>query len=494
VIIVSMNADRLLANIKRFVGNQLFNPLQYRKEPNMRPLTKYAIIVVTAWLAGFAMRTEGSERPNMIFIMADDLGYADLGCYGQNEIQTPCIDRLAAEGVRFTQCYAGSTVCAPSRSVLMTGRHTGHTTVRGNFGKGGVQGLGGGQGRVPLRAEDVTVAEIFKQAGYATGMTGKWGLGEPNTTGLPNDQGFDEWFGYLNQRRAHTYYPDYLWLNRERFPLPGNTNGSREQYTHDLMTDFALDFIKTNAEAPFFLYVPYTIPHSALEVPELGIYAGNDEWSDKEQAFAAMVTRMDTDIGRMTTLLDELEISDNTLIFFCSDNGAALRFDGRFDSSGPLRGRKRDMYEGGIRVPMIVSWPAQIEAGRTSDAVWWFADLLPTACDLTGVPLPSEDEIDGVSILPLLLDETDDVERPAPLYWEFYESGFSQAIRLGQWKAVRKKPGQPLELYDLASDSGEANDIAKQHPDVVAEMETLLLESRIPSKEWPSPIDVESGI
>jgi arylsulfatase A-like enzyme len=256
--------------------------------------------------AGAQLADALGDRPNIIFIMADDLGYGDLGCYGQKVICTPRIDKLAEQGTQFTQVYAGSPVCAPSRSVLMTGQHTGHTTVRGNFGRGGVQGLGGGSGRVPLKAEDVTVAEILKQAGYVTGITGKWGLGEPSTDGTPNKQGFDEWFGYLNQRRAHTYYPDFIWHNEENYPLPSNQGGKQEQYTHDLFTDFALKFIDEHADPagdkPFFLYLAYTIPHSKYEIPSTDPYSDRD-WEQDEKVHAAMVTRMDHDVGRIMALV-----------------------------------------------------------------------------------------------------------------------------------------------------------------------------------------------
>ena len=242
------------------------------------------------------------------------MGYGDAGCFGGKHIQTPNIDRLAVEGMRFTQCYAGSTVCAPSRSVLMTGLHTGHTRVRGNFGKGGVKGLGGGKGRVPLRTEDITVAEVLKGAGYSTGITGKWGLGEPVTEGTPNRQGFDEWFGYLNQRRAHSFYPTFIWLNEGRFDLPGNANGKQQQYTHDLFTGFALSFIRKNQRKPFFLYLPYTVPHARFEIPDLGSYE-NKKWPEQAKVYAAMITRMDDHIGKIMALLKELEIDKKTIVF-----------------------------------------------------------------------------------------------------------------------------------------------------------------------------------
>ncbi|MBT5815586.1 MAG: sulfatase-like hydrolase/transferase, partial [Opitutales bacterium] len=316
---------------------------------NNSPLSFTFVVITTIVLFHFLFgcaKAPDSAKPNIIFIMADDMGYGDLGSYGQTVIQTPYLDKMAKEGLRFTNCYAGSTVCAPSRSVLMTGLHTGHTTVRGNFGKYGVVGLAGGNGRVPLNETDITVAEVLKDAGYTTGITGKWGLGEPNTSGHPNDQGFDEWFGYLNQRRAHSYYPDYIWKDQTKFDLPENRNDQKETYTHDLFTEFALDFIKRHERDPFFLYLPYTVPHSRYEIPDTAPYS-KQPWSDDEKVHAAMITRLDRDIGAILKLLKDLKIDENTIVFFCSDNGAAERWEGRFDSSGVLQGRKRDMYEGG---------------------------------------------------------------------------------------------------------------------------------------------------
>lgn len=394
-------------------------------------------------------------KPNIIFVMADDMGYADAGCFGQKLIKTPNVDRLAAEGLRFTQCYAGSTVCAPSRSVLMTGQHTGHTRVRGNFGRGGVVGLGGGPGRVPLRDDDVTVAEVLKQAGYATGITGKWGLGEPTTTGPPNRQGFDAWFGFLNQRRAHNHYTDFLWLNQHRFPLTGNTGGRQQLYSHDLFTGFALNFVREHYDQPFFLYVPYTVPHAQFQVPDLGAYADRD-WPPRAKAYAAMITRLDADVGRILDLLKELKIENRTAVFFCSDNGAADRYDGLFNSSGLLRGRKRDLYEGGLRTPMIVRWPGQVPAAAASDLVWSFVDFLPTAADMAGVEPP--ENIDGVSVLPTLVGRSQDLSDRV-LYWEFFESGFQQAARWKNWKGIRLRSDAPVLLYDVAKDSGETRDV-----------------------------------
>ena len=424
------------------------------------------------------------KQPNIIFIMADDLGYGDLGCYGQEHIQTPNIDQLAEEGTRFTDCYTGSTVCAPSRSVLMTGQHTGHTRVRGNMGKVGgtlVEDNGSPQRRVPLKAEDVTVAEVLRQAGYATGMTGKWGLGEPETTGVPNRQGFDEWFGYLNQRRAHTYYPPYLWHNEYKVVLKGNQNGQRKEYSHDMFTNFALDFIRRHKNGPFFLYLPYTIPHAKYEIPSTDPYT-DKPWPDDAKVHAAMVTRMDGDIGRLMALLKELAIDKRTLVFFCSDNGAARRWDGLFDSSGPLRGHKSDLYEGGIRTPMIIRWPGRVPAGKTSNAPWYFADVMPTLADAARAEPPVN--IDGISILPLLLGTPQKTDERF-LYWEFPAGKFQQAVRWRYFKAVRLAPGKPLELYDLSKDIAETKDIATERPDVIARIEKFLKTARTDSPNWP---------
>jgi arylsulfatase A-like enzyme len=425
-----------------------------------------------------------AKKPNIIFIMADDLGYGDLGCYGQKRILTPNIDKLADEGMRFTDCYTGSTVCAPSRSVLMTGQHTGHTRIRNNMAKAGgtlVTDNGSPERRVPLEAEDVTVAEVLKQAGYATGITGKWGLAEPNTNGVPTRQGFDEWFGYLNQRRAHTYYPPYLWRNEKKMVIEANADGRRGQYSHDMFTKFALDFVRRHKDGPFFLYLPYTVPHARYEIPSTEPYT-NKSWPDDAKVYAAMVTRMDADVGRIMKLLKEMDIDKKTLVFFCSDNGAAKRWEGIFDSSGPLRGQKTNLYEGGIRTPMIVRWPGNVPAGKTSSAPWYFADIMPTLAAIAGVTRPAN--IDGINVLPLLLGKkqiTDD----RFLYWEFPVGKFQQAVRWRNYKAIRPAPGKPLELYDLSRDIGEKNDIAEENPEVVARIEKYLKTARTESPNWP---------
>ena len=446
----------------------------------MKRLTLYCLLCTFVTHAYAA----DSRKPNIIFVMADDLGYADLGSYGQTYIKTPHLDKMAREGMRFTDCYSGAPVCAPARSVLMTGQHTGHTTVRGNFGKGGVKGLVGGNGRVPLKAEDVTIAEVLKEAGYVTGMSGKWGLGEPGTTGLPGKQGWDDFHGYLNQRRAHSYYPTYIWHNEEKVMLDGNKDGKKKQYTHDMAAAFALDFIKRHRAEPFFLYLPYLIPHEKYEIPDLGPYE-NENWEPDEKVHAAMITRLDEDIGDMFALLKELDLDENTIVFFTSDNGAAKRWEGRFDSSGPLTGHKRDLTEGGIRVPMIARWPNKIKAGTTSGAPWWFPDVLPTCADIADTTPPKN--VDGRSILPTLRGNPQDLSKRS-MYWEFYEGGFKQAARMGKWKAIRYDK-KAIELYNLSADIAEKRNLAKAHPERVKEFSDYLDSARTPSPAWPSPVD-----
>jgi len=419
------------------------------------------------------------RKPNIIFILADDLGYGDLGCYGQKVIKTPHIDRLAAEGTQFTDCYAGSTVCAPSRCCLMTGLHTGHAYVRGNQ-------------RVPLPPEEVTVAEILKEAGYKTGIIGKWGLGEPGTTGIPNRQGFDYWFGYLNQGRAHNYYPEYLWKNEEKYFLEGNQAGEKEQYSHDLFTREALDFVTRHKDRPFFLYLAYTIPHAnnelgretgdGMEVPSYEPYA-DEKWPTPQKGHAAMITRLDHDVGKLMALLKKLGIDDDTIVFFSSDNGPHREGGAKpefFDSNGPLRGIKRDLYEGGIRVPKIVRWPGKIKAGGVSDQVWTFWDFLPTAAEIAGTKAPSN--IDGISMLPALIGK--EQRSHEFLYWEFHERGFTQAVRMGDWKAVQFVKQQRFELYNLKTDLGEKQNVADKHPDLVEKIEAYLKTARTKSDYW----------
>ncbi len=439
-------------------------------------------LLMAGWILVLVTSTRAAERPNFVLIMADDLAVHDLGCYGQKLIRTPQIDRLASEGTRFTQVYAGASVCAPSRSVLMTGLHTGHTRVRGNHSRtGGIIGETGEQGRVPLRDEDLTIAEVLKQSGYATGIAGKWGLGEPGSTGIPNRQGFDNWLGYLNQDKAANYFPDALWKNQEQLKLPGNADGKQQQYSHDLFTEFALNFIQQHKSDPFFLYVAYTIPHVDHQVPDLGPYAAQT-WPGKAREYAAMITRMDADVGRIATLVDKLGLADNTLILFCSDNGGPAPFQDVFQSNGQLRGHKGQLYEGGLRIPTLARWPGHIPSGRVSSTPWYLADIFPTLVELSGSPIPAK--LDGVSVLPTLQGK----ELPISdrfLYWEQTSNKFQQAVRWKTWKAIRTGLRGPVELYDLAQDPTESKNIAKSQPQVVLAVEDFLKSARTDSAEWP---------
>ncbi len=472
-----------------------------REQTRREFLTMMGLGAVSSLVAGCQSEGRGREaakadKPNIIFILADDLGYGDLGCYGQKVIQTPNVDELAAEGMRFTDHYAGSTVCAPSRCCLMTGLHTGHALVRGNA-------------NVPLRPSDVTVAELLKQAGYATGIIGKWGLGEEGSTGIPNRQGFDYWFGYLNQRHAHNYYPTYLWRNEEKVRLenevqdvnpPGGVATKRVQYSHDLFTQEALAFVERNKDRPFFLYLAYTIPHAnneakdkGMEVPSLEPYADKD-WPEPQKGHAAMITRMDRDIGRLMARLKELGLDAKTLVMFSSDNGPHKEGGGDpafFNSSGPLRGYKRAVYEGGIRVPLIARWPGHVAAGAVSGHVLAFWDFVPTCCELTGAQAP--EGIDGISIVPALLGQARRQGRHEFLYWEFHEQGKKQAVRMGGWKGVRldvaKNPDGPIELYNLKDDMGETKNVADRHPEVVAKIEECMKAAHTPSEHWPLPAE-----
>lgn len=461
----------------------------------LRHSMQLIVCTIATLLFGFASGVSAAEgdakegqkqaRPNIIFILADDLGYGDLGCYGQERIKTPNIDRLASEGMRFTQCYAGSTVCAPSRCTLMTGLHTGHCSIRGNA-------------RVPVT--ETTVAEILKGAGYTTGLVGKWGLGELGSSGQPRNKGFDYFFGYLNQGHAHNYYPDYLIKNEETFPLPENVQGGkgyaakRVHYTPDLFTKEALAFVDQNKDHPFFLYLSYTQPHAnnergwalgdGMEVPSHGEYA-NENWPEPQKGHAAMITHLDRDIGTLLDRLAQLRLADNTVVFFSSDNGPHKEGGADpafFTSWGKLKGYKRDLTEGGIRVPMIVAWPGHIKAGSVSDHICAFWDFLPTAAQLAGVTPPQG--IDGISMVPTLLGEGKQPEHPF-MYWEFHERGSQFAVRMGDWKAIRYRIGQPLALYNLKTDLHEDHDVAAEHPEVVTKIEEYLKTARTDSTDFP---------
>jgi arylsulfatase A len=437
----------------------------------------------TAAVSWLPKLSKAQSKPNIVFIMADDLGYSHLGCYGQEKIKTPHIDKLASEGMRFTQCYAGAPVCAPSRSVLMTGKHCGHTSVRGN------------SGGLELLPEDVTVAEVLKKSGYKTGVFGKWGLGDIDTTGMPTKQGFDEFFGYLHQVHAHYYYPHFLYKNEEKYPLPGNKNGQQTQYTHDEIVKQALNFIDDSKDKPFFLYVPFTIPHTELLVPEdsFNEYDGkfpepkpvvSQHYGDQPKprtAFAAMVSRMDKDVGRIMTRLKQNGIDENTIVFFTSDNGgqngggADIEF---FKGNHPLRGSKGMLYEGGIRVPMIARWPGYIKPGSSSDAVWAFDDVFPTFADIANTSTPND--IDGVSMLPVLKGETPKLQR----VFHYWEHGRGRAVRLGDWKGIDPGQNKPFELYDLKNDISETTNIAEQHPKIVKQIKDIILKEHKPPRKY----------
>ncbi|MDH5467710.1 MAG: arylsulfatase [Candidatus Aminicenantes bacterium] len=462
-------------------------------------------------------RGTASLKPNVIFILADDLGYGELGCFGQEKIRTPNIDRIAAEGMKFTQHYSGSPVCAPSRCVLLTGKHTGHAYIRDNSEmneRGEVWRNPLVEGQLPLPEDTFTIGRMFQSAGYTTGAIGKWGLGGPGTSGEPNNQGFDHWYGYLCQRRAHNYYPIHLWRNRERHILAWNKyfyphqtlpedrdpydkssyeEYSGKQYSLDLMTEEALGFIRENRNKPFFLYLPFTVPHAAIQVPEDSLheyegafpetpYTGDKGYlphPSPRAGYAAMVTRMDREIGRIMSLLKELGIDDSTLIIFSSDNGPT--FNGGTDSeffrsAGPLRGLKTMLYEGGIRVPTLARWPGRIKPDSVSGHVSAFWDWLPTFAELLGVR-PGGDT-DGISLLPTLLGNPEEQKNHDHLYWEY--SG-KQAVRRGEWKAYRKSVDSPLELYNLKDDIAEKYDLAGQRPDVVKEMADIMMAARVES-------------
>jgi len=449
---------------------------------------------VIASLAPCMARAE--RKPNIIFILADDLGYGDLGSYGQTKIKTPHLDRMAAEGMRFTQHYAGTAVCAPSRCALLTGRHMGHAAVRDNQERG--KGI---EGQQPMPPETRTIAQDLQKAGYRTGIVGKWGLGMPEDRSGPGDFGFDHSYGYLCQRHAHSFFPAYLWRDAQKEVLPGNTGerlATGQTYAHDLLAADALSFVRANRERPFFLYLAFTIPHFALQVPEdsLAEYRGRFEevpyvgnyapQPTPRAAYAAMITRMDRDIGRLFALLKELSLDENTVVFFSSDNGPTLLLRERlaefFQSAAGLRGLKQDLYEGGIRVPLLARWPGRIAAGTTSNHVSAFWDLAPTLAELAGAAPPAE--TDGISFAPALLGAPGQRAHDA-LYWEYHSQGGSQAVRFGDWKAIRrevkKSPEPAVELYDLAKDPGEANDLAAEHPGLVARSRALMSQSRTPS-------------
>lgn len=446
-----------------------------------------------------------ADQPNIIFILVDDLGYGDIGCFGQKKIQTPNIDHLAGEGIRFTQAYAGSAVCAPCRSTLMQGLHSGHARVRGNTYK---------NYREALRKGDYTVAMMLQEAGYKTGLFGKWGLGLHNQYGIPNIMGFDEFFGYLNQRHAHCHYPEFLYHNEDRVYFPENgthhlqenykadqtydENGichpvgiedpSKAKYAFDLYCEKSLEFVKSNKDHPFFLYLAYTPPHGSYIAPDLGVYTDKD-WSLSHKVYASMISRVDTEIGKLMQLLNELDLDEKTLVLFASDNGntngnakeGEIPTRQFFENESPRAGRKGDILDGAFHVPALARWTKRISPGQESDHIWTTYDFLPTVADLLGVTPP--DHMDGISILPTLMGESGKQKKHDFLYWEYKEE---QAVRMANWYAYKNKQGE-LEIYDLVKNPEQDKDLSTEYPNIAKKIGDIMKREHKPSDVWPSP-------
>lgn len=463
-------------------------------------LVLFLLLALSRPLAPRAVDSRGARPPNIVLVVADDLGYAELGSYGQKRIRTPHLDRLAAEGLRFTNFYAGSPVCAPSRYVLMSGLHGGHAYLRDNRE---VQP----EGQWPMPDSTVTLAELLRERGYATGAFGKWGLGFVGSEGDPNRQGFDLFYGYNCQRQAHNFYPTHLWRNDRKELLEGNHRGvTGRQYSHDLIEAEALRFVREQRDRPFFLFVPFTIPHLALQVPEDSLAEYRGQWEDPpyegkngylphphpRAAYAAMVTRMDRSVGRLMETLRQAGLDRQTIVLFTSDNGPTYdRLGGSdsdfFQSAGIFRGYKGSVYEGGIRVPLIARWPGRIKAGRTSSLPAAFYDLLPTLVEIAGGQIPQP--VDGISLVPTLIGRGTQ-PRHKFLFWDFNGYGGQQAVRYGDWKGVRRdisKGNRALELYNLRRDPGERDDVARANPKIVQEIERILLANHEPSTLFPLP-------
>jgi arylsulfatase A-like enzyme len=449
-------------------------------------MKQLCVLVAVMFVVLSMANLDAAERPpNIVLIMADDLGLGDIGCFGGKEIPTPNIDRLAKEGLRFTNAYSASAVCAPTRCGLMTGLHMGHATRRANGSK---------NGEISLKAEEVTIAELLKQAGYATGGFGKWGLGNVGTTGVPEKQGFDVFYGYYNQTHAHNYFPAFLIRNSVDVPMAGGNGvpgkpGKGDAYSPDMIVDQTLKFIESNKDRPFFCYAAWTLPHGQFVSPDASAFA-NRPWSQPVKNHAAMIARLDADVGRVVNQLKELELSEKTLIIFTSDNGAEGPGRTVWNGNMGLRGFKRHLYEGGIRAPLIARWPGKVSAGGESGLLCGHIDFLATACELAKVPAPAD--TDGISILPTLIGRAQSAKHDW-LYWEIYEGPhpFQQAVRMDHWKGYRTALQGPLELYDLHSNPTEQSNVAAHHPDLVARIERIMAAQHVPNPNW-EPVDKPS--
>ncbi|MCA9131045.1 MAG: arylsulfatase [Planctomycetales bacterium] len=445
-------------------------------------VTATTVLLAVGWAQSLATADSNERtRPNLIFILSDDVAQGDLGCYGQKLIQTPRLDQLAAEGTRYLQAYCGTSVCAPSRSSFFTGLHTGHCPVRGNYEVPP-------EGQLPLPSETVTIAEVAKSAGYATATFGKWGMGFFDTTGSPFNQGVDHFFGYNCQRHAHSYFPTYLYDDAKPFLLPGNDGQTvGKTYAQELIQQDMLNWVRGHAQEPFLLFYAITLPHGRHEIDDLGVYA-EKPWTLAQKSYAAQVTRLDSDVGELVDTLRELNIDKNTLIIFSGDNGSSFSPKSEFGSlfeqaNNGLRGFKREMYEGALRQAALAWWPGTVPAGRVDDQPWAFWDIMPTFVELSGAAPAAGFETDGISLVSYLKGG------PAPkrdyFYWELHLDKPIQATRFGDWKAVRNGMDKPIELYNLVADSGESQDVANLHPDLVAQANAILLEAHRPDPNWP---------
>lgn len=519
-------------------------PVEHPCRPGPRPARLGILLATVVCVVGTLMPRIAAEpagaavtprRPNVVLMLADDLGWGELGCYGQAKIRTPHLDRLAAEGMRFTQHYSGAPVCAPSRCVLLSGRHAGHAEIRGNRQVRGPDGKPG-EGQHPITDGVVTLAEVFRQAGYVTGAMGKWGLGPPDSSGAPQRQGFDLFFGYNCQAVAHSYYPSHLWRNEERIPLnatpvPGHArqpdgpvrleDWTGAHYAPDRMLDEAVDFLQTHRDRPFFLYLPFIEPHVALQPPADLVASYPEAWDDRpyrgqcsytphprpRAAYAALITSLDRRVGRILATLETLGLTRNTLVTFTSDNGTTHTAGGDpvfgvggvdgafFASTGGLRGRKGSVYEGGLRVPLIVRWPGRVQPGTTSAFPSYFPDHFPTLCEAAGLPLPPD--LDGLSLLPILTGQGTPTARP-PMVWVFPEYGGQVAVRLDGMKALRRdlaRPSGPAawEVYDLDRDPGESVDLAAERPEVIRRAEAVLRREMSPNPIFPVSLPGGTG-